>query len=212
MAKVIYHYGVKGQKWGVIRWKKWRQARAKKKEESEKKKQIEEKKATEAKKAAVLKSRSPEELHKNAHLFTDQELNTAYNRLNTERNIKNLMPTEVSKGEKFVDGALKWTKKTSEVMNTAVSAKESYDKFSKAFGKGNSGDETTNYLNKAVDAMIDKELDKANKRAKNEKSFMKTLDDINKMKEGVKDSKEMKDLEDTMEELMEQIQKDLDKN
>lgn len=57
----------------------------------------------ETRKAKVLASRSAKELYKNADLFDDVELVKAYNRLNTERNILNLAPKEVSKGQQIVD-------------------------------------------------------------------------------------------------------------
>lgn len=60
----------------------------------------------EAKKEAILKSRSPKQLYENAHLFSDKELTNAYNRLNTERNIKNLIPADVKKGEEAVNKIL----------------------------------------------------------------------------------------------------------
>lgn len=60
----------------------------------------------EAKKEAILKSRSPKQLYENAHLFSDKELTNAYNRLNTERNIKNLIPADVKKGEQVVNKML----------------------------------------------------------------------------------------------------------
>lgn len=59
---------------------------------------------TEAKKQKVLESRSAKEIYENANLFTNEELNAAYQRLTLERNIANLSPREVSKGEQFVKG------------------------------------------------------------------------------------------------------------
>ena len=63
----------------------------------------------EERKQKVLESRSAKELYNNADLFTTQELQQAYNRLVLEKNIKNLSPKEVSKGQqilnKYVDTA-----------------------------------------------------------------------------------------------------------
>lgn len=70
--------------------------------EEEAKKQAE----TEVKKQKVLESRSAKEIYENAYLFTNEELNTAYQRLMLERNISNLAPREVSKGEKFIKGVI----------------------------------------------------------------------------------------------------------
>lgn len=59
------------------------------------------------KKEKILKSRSAKELYKNADLFTDQELQKAYNRLQLERNISSLAPKEISKGQQRVDKIVK---------------------------------------------------------------------------------------------------------
>lgn len=128
----LYHHGVKGMRWGVRRTptqlgrrpakkksikdlldnyrksQKKRKAELAKKSQQKKAETAEEKKARiEAKKQKILKSRSAKELYENAHLFNDQELMSAYNRLNLERNIKNLAPKEVKKGEEFFNNTVK---------------------------------------------------------------------------------------------------------
>lgn len=57
----------------------------------------------EAKKQAVLESRSAKTLYENANLFSNEELSAAYYRLTLEKNISQLAPREVSKGQQFVD-------------------------------------------------------------------------------------------------------------
>lgn len=64
-------------------------------------------KEREAKKQQVLESRSAKQLYDNADLFTTQELQNAYNRLNLERSIKNLTPKQVSKGQQYLDKYVK---------------------------------------------------------------------------------------------------------
>jgi hypothetical protein len=128
----LYHHGVKGMRWGVRRTptqlghkpakkksiqsildnyrksRKKRLAEVAKKEKQKKAETAEEKQANiEKKKQEILKSRSAKELYKNAHLFDDKELQTAYNRLNLENNIKNLAPKEVNKGEQFMENTAK---------------------------------------------------------------------------------------------------------
>lgn len=92
----LYHHGIKGMKWGVRHDRK-RSGSAKKRTSS-----ISKSKTVEQKKSEVLKSRSAKALYKNADLFTNDELRRAYERLNLERNIKNIADQEVSSGKKTV--------------------------------------------------------------------------------------------------------------
>lgn len=75
---------------------------------------------TEAKKQAILKRRSPKEIYENAHLFSDKELSEVYNRMNTEKNIKSLIPKEVKKGEEVVDKIINYSKKAVDGLETGV--------------------------------------------------------------------------------------------
>ena len=90
-------------------------AAAKKKQEEKEEK---EKETLEQKKDRVLKSRSAKELYENADLFTTQELQSAYNRLNLERNISSLVPKDVNKGKQFVDNAIKTAKTLNDAIDT----------------------------------------------------------------------------------------------
>ena len=134
----IYHYGIKGMKWGIRRTAeqlghKIKSKFSRKKSSSDESgSQTSSKKiqgsvtvkgtkqnpgttrtsdgsSPEERKQKVLESRSAKELYSNADLFTTQELQQAYNRLVLEKNIKNLSPKEVSKGQqmlnKYVDTA-----------------------------------------------------------------------------------------------------------
>ena len=134
----IYHYGIKGMKWGIRRTAeqlghKIKSKFSRKKSSSDESgSQTSSKKiqgsvtvkgtkqnpgttrtsdgsSPEERKQKVLESRSAKELYNNADLFTTQELQQAYNRLVLEKNIKNLSPKEVSKGQqmlnKYVDTA-----------------------------------------------------------------------------------------------------------
>lgn len=92
----LQHYGVLGMKWGVRHDRK-RSGSAKKRASSASKS-----KTVEQQKSEVLKSRSAKALYKNADLFTNDELRRAYERLNLERNIKNIADQEVSAGQKTV--------------------------------------------------------------------------------------------------------------
>lgn len=112
-SNALAHYGILGMKWGVRRTPE-QLARARGKTKSEKEESPEEKKDR------VLKSRSAEELYKNADLFTTDELRTAYNRLTLERDIKKLVPEKVSKGEQYADKFIKTGNKISEVADTGT--------------------------------------------------------------------------------------------
>lgn len=134
----IYHYGIKGMKWGIRRTAeqlghKIKSKFSRKKSSSDENgSQTSSKKiqgsvtvkgtkqnpgttrtsdgsSIEERKQKILESRSAKELYNNADLFTTQELQQAYNRLVLEKNIKNLSPKEVSKGQqmlnKYVDTA-----------------------------------------------------------------------------------------------------------
>lgn len=58
--------------------------------------------AREAKRKEVLASRSAKTLYENANLFTTDELRAAKMRLEIERDIRNLEPAKISKGEQRI--------------------------------------------------------------------------------------------------------------
>lgn len=122
----LYHHGTKGMKWGRrlyqhkdgsltalgrLRYGK------KGAPDSHEKKQLsdeEVKAAISAKKDKIIASRSSKELYKNADLFTTDELNNAYKRLELEKRIRDLNPNEKSKGEAAVDRIIKAGNKAAE--------------------------------------------------------------------------------------------------
>lgn len=79
----------------------------------------------EAQKAQIMRSKDPQKILENAHLFTNQELNEAANRLQTEARIRDLVPEKVSKGAEVLNKTVDVTKKASDIANNAVSI---YDK------------------------------------------------------------------------------------
>lgn len=120
-----------------------RKARAKAKAEKEaKEKAAAEERAKiyrENKRQEVARSRSAKDIYENAHLFTTQELQSIYNRLQLEQNIKNLAPKEVNKGKKLADEAVDWSDKADKLM---TNGKKLYNQFAALYNtfnkKGNS--------------------------------------------------------------------------
>lgn len=143
----IYHYGIKGMKWGIRRTAeqlghKIKSKFSRKKSSSDESgSQTSSKKiqgsvtvkgtkqnpgttrtsdgsSLEERKQKVLESRSAKELYNNADLFTTQELQQAYNRLVLEKNIKNLSPKEVSKGQQMLNKYVDTTENISKFLNS----------------------------------------------------------------------------------------------
>lgn len=149
---VIYHHGIKGMRWGIRRTpsqlghdtsKKRRSMVDRvrnhiktKKMEKQKKDEEEKKQDLAAKKTAVLKSRSPKELYDNAHLFTTQELQAAYNRLQLEKNIKSLTPDQVKRGKQLATEAIDWGKKANDMIETGSKLYNNVAKLYNTFGDG----------------------------------------------------------------------------
>lgn len=143
----IYHYGIKGMKWGIRRTAEQLGHKIKTKFSRKKKASDEggsegssskikgsvtvkgtkqnpgttktsDGSSIEERKQKVLDSRSAKELYNNADLFTTQELQQAYNRLVLEKNIKNLSPKEVSKGQKMLDKYVNTAENISKFLNS----------------------------------------------------------------------------------------------
>lgn len=183
MTNDLTHWGIKGMKWGIRRFQNkdgsLTSLGKKRKQQNDKPEET-----AEQKKERILKSKSAKELYKNADLFSDAELQKAYNRLVLERNIAGLSANEKSKGESFVEGTIKWTKKTSELINAGTGMYDSVKKVMKIAGidtsKTDGVAETTKYLNKNISKMTDEELVKALKRATSEKALNNIINEQKK--------------------------------
>lgn len=84
----LYHYGVKGMKWGVRRDRKSKSSKNKTKGWSK-----------DAKNAERIKKKS-------YHQMSNQELQALNKRMELESNYKRLNPSKISKGMKFVGTAV----------------------------------------------------------------------------------------------------------
>ena len=207
----IYHYGIKGMKWGIRRTAeqlghKIKSKFSRKKTSSDESgSQTSSKKiqgsvtvkgtkqnpgttrtsdgsSIEERKQKILESRSAKELYNNADLFTTQELQQAYNRLVLEKNIKNLSPKDVSKGQqmlnKYVDTAenlSKFLNSTNKVLSQVTRFKNLVD------GKGNAkkNDKKDNSDNKKDnnDNTRNKNDNKSSNSSKKDKNTNKSSDE-----------------------------------
>lgn len=113
----LAHHGVLGMKWGQHIFGKVKSSISNHRKASTRKKNLEKARkvkaenkqnqlTTEEKKREILKSRSAAKLYKNADLFSDDELRSAYNRLQLEANINRLVPQTKSRAQRAVENTL----------------------------------------------------------------------------------------------------------
>lgn len=126
----LNHSGIKDMRWGQRRWQNKdgsltpagrERYRKNRKSDSDRREE-----SLDEKKQRILKSHSAKEIYENKDLFTDKELQDAYTRLNTENNIKNLIPKEISKGQRFLDGYSNMGKSVKTIVDTSDSLYKSY--------------------------------------------------------------------------------------
>lgn len=204
----IYHYGIKGMKWGIRRTAEQLGHKIKSKFSRKKKASDEggsegssskikgsvtvkgtkqnsgttktsDGSSVEERKQKVLDSRSAKELYNNADLFTTQELQQAYNRLVLEKNIKNLSPKEVSKGQKMLDKYVNTAENISKFLNSTNKVLSQVNRFKNLVeGKGDA-------------KKNNKKDDSDSTKSSNEKS--KTSDENSNKKSAKKESKQKDD-------------------
>ena len=134
----LMHYGKKGMKWGIITWRKNLKNRKRKQKEQEEPETPEQR---EQRKKAMLDRRDPKEIYANRNMFSPQELQAAFLVMNTENNIKKLIPEEKSKVQNAIDKTIKWGNNISNIAKTGSDVITNGQKFLKAVGvldnKGN---------------------------------------------------------------------------
>lgn len=122
----LNHHGTKGMRWGIRRFQR-KDGSLTPEGKKRYNKDIPEESIDE-KKQRILKSHSAKEIYENKDLFTDKEIQDAYNRLNTENNIKNLIPKDISKGQQFLNNYSKVGASVKTVVDTSDSLYKSYIK------------------------------------------------------------------------------------
>lgn len=127
----LMHYGKKGMKWGIITWRKNLKNRKKKRSDEEEPETPEQR---EQRKKDMLNRRDPKEIYENRNMFSPQELQAAFLVMNTENNIKKLIPEEKSKIQNAIDKTIKWGNNISNIAKTGNDVITNGQKFLKAVG------------------------------------------------------------------------------
>ena len=128
----LMHYGKKGMKWGIITWRKNLKNRKRKQKEQEEEPETPEQR--EQRKKDMLNRRDPKEIYENRNMFSPQELQAAFLVMNTENNIKKLIPEEKSKIQNAIDTTIKWGDNISKIAKTGNDVITNGQKFLKAVG------------------------------------------------------------------------------
>lgn len=157
MEYEIYHWGVKGMKWGVRRYQNkdgsltpaGKKRRAKLEAElgklgggknSSKATTDKPEETLEERRARVLKSHNAKTVYENKDILTDKEIQEAFNRLNNEKNIKSMIPEQISKGKKFINQYVETTKTIKSVVDSTDDFVKSMDKVKKLIDRMSGGD------------------------------------------------------------------------
>lgn len=90
--------------------------------------------ANEKKRQELMKSTDPNEILKNQHLFTTQELNDIANRLQTQQRIAALSPKTISEGEQRINNVRQFANKMSAYSEAINNGQKAYNSFAEVMG------------------------------------------------------------------------------
>ena len=113
MSNVIQHHGVLGMKWGVRRYQPYPDGHSAGREIG---------KAAKARKSAIKEKRSD---LKNRSILSDEQLRQKINRLQMEKQLRELTDSEVNSGRNFVQSVLRDAGK--KALTTALTGASLYD-------------------------------------------------------------------------------------
>lgn len=137
----LQHWGIKGMRWGVRRYQNKDGSltpAGKKRYDADGDNSYDD--DIEVKKDKILNSHSAKAIYANKDLFTDKEIQAAYQRLNTEKLIKDLIPKdpeEKSKVQKFIDSYTSKSKAIKSIVDASDDLYKSYEKAQKLLSKLN---------------------------------------------------------------------------
>lgn len=171
----IYHFGIKGMKWGIRRFQNKDGSRTllgKRRRASQEKVE-----SSEEKRARLLKSTNAEELYKNRKLLSTNELNERINRIQTEQRLSELSAKHKQTGMDKVNDLLKWGNKVNEIYQfTQTPVMKALKK--KMLGEAADGfSPKLDKVMKNLDKMSDNDLNRVLKRANTEKAVKKLFED-----------------------------------
>lgn len=164
----LTHHGVKGQKWGlrnalwypIAAWEAHRRSAPQRKQLAEmnraakaERKAAKQRLKTEKLKAEIIKSKDTDKMMKNIDLFSDDEINSYVNRMNTENKLRNLTGGGGSGSGRSIDAVdvLRYIDKYSDGVKT----------FENAISRTNSIVNTVRNIKKNEDALREAEEKKA---------------------------------------------------